>query len=232
MNKLSIRPLKKLCRFLIASSLLLGGLANAHLESASLDQSPFEPNVNAIVDSLKKGADSGNIESLHRLARVYFSLFCCTDGEVYERNGTVAKQAFDYLITQYKDGDAELEFIIGRFYNFGIGVEENDEMAFSWWLKSANHGNDEAQNNVGYYYEKGRVVTQDLDKALEWYKKSASQNNYSAPANIGTLYYEGIGRQVDCQEALKWFKQAAELGNSIAVGYIERMATAPECAKK
>ena len=203
-----------LCIFLLCS-----GAANAELDK----------HLREIIDPLKIEADNGNVKALYELSDRYFSIFCCTAGDEYKRDGEQAKVAFNYLLSMHKGNDDYLEFIIGKFYNFGIGIPKNDALAFRWWMMSAEHGNADAQNNIGYMYQKGMETEQNFDKALEWYQKAASKGDKSALKNIGTMYYEGIGVKTDCAEALKWFEQAEKHNDSSATSSIDEIKKDPKC---
>lgn len=200
------------------------------LLNSGVASAEFDKRLSAIIDPLKIEANKGDVNALNQLSERYFSIFCCAAEEQYTKDGKYAKQTLNYLLSMHKEGNAELEFVIGKFYNFGIGTPESDATAFEWWLKSAQNGNADAQNNVAYFYQTGRETAQDFDKALEWYKKSASQNNRDALRNIGSMYYKGVGVKRDCSEALKWFEQSEEFNDSLATDYIEEIKTDPECA--
>lgn len=220
-NMLLSRTPVIIIRYVLSFFLLLNsGVANAE---------PDEQ-LSAIINPLKIEADKGDVDALNRLSELYFSIFCCTAGEEYQGDGKYAKEALDYLLAMHKEGNADLEFVIGKFYNFGLGAPTSDATAFEWWLKSAKNGNADAQNNVGYMYQTGREIDQNFDKALAWYKKAADQGDKNALKNIGDMYYEGLGVKTDCGEALKWFEQAEEYNDSRASERIDEMRKDPKCA--
>lgn len=189
--------------------LLNSALFSPHVTADSLDNLIWmQKNLKQYEAPLQERIANGDSAALQELAEEYFSFFCCSGEHV--RDSDEAKNSLNYLIGQHKEGNADLEFSIGQFYNFGLGTPKNDRLAFEWWLKSANNGNSEAQNNIAIFYERGYETKKDTDKALLWYTKSAEQGNTNAHTNIGILYFEGIGRAIDYQEALRWFKKAAE----------------------
>ncbi|MGB3553020.1 MAG: tetratricopeptide repeat protein [Jannaschia sp.] len=73
-----------------------------------------------------------------------------------------------------KSGNADAEELIGVLYALGLGVEEDDERAFEWYLRSAMKGHPGAQSGVGWYYEEGiGMPAPDLVRAYMWYVLSA-----------------------------------------------------------
>ena len=54
-----------------------------------------------------------------------------------------------------RSGNAEAEELIGVMYAMGLGVEQDYQRAFEWYLRSAMKGHPGAQSGVGWYYEVG-----------------------------------------------------------------------------
>ncbi|MBT5821530.1 MAG: sel1 repeat family protein, partial [Rhodobacteraceae bacterium] len=54
-----------------------------------------------------------------------------------------------------RSGNADAEELIGVMYALGLGVEQDYERAFEWYLRSAMKGQPGAQSGVGWYYEVG-----------------------------------------------------------------------------
>ena len=73
-----------------------------------------------------------------------------------------------------RSGNAEAEELIGVMYAMGLGVEQDYERAFEWYLRSAMKGHPGAQSGVGWYYEVGLGMPAiDLTRAYLWYMLSA-----------------------------------------------------------
>ena len=80
-----------------------------------------------------------------------------------------------------RSGNAEAEELIGVMYAMGLGVEQDYERAFEWYLRSAMKGHPGAQSGVGWYYEVGRGMPAiDLIRAYLWYVLSAIGNDPDA----------------------------------------------------
>lgn len=73
-----------------------------------------------------------------------------------------------------RSGNADAEELIGVMYALGLGVEQDDQRAFEWYLRASMKGHPGAQSGVGWYYEVGRgMPAPDLVRAYMWYVLSA-----------------------------------------------------------
>jgi TPR repeat protein len=120
-------------------------------------------------------------------------------------------------------GDPNAQLNLGRAYEDGDGVRQNDQLAVKWYWAAAERGNAIAQNNLGLMIRSGRGVEQDKQEAVRWYRKAAKQKNPSAMFNLGTAYYNGDGIGIDDTSAFAWFLLAQALGNKPAGEAVNRM---------
>ena len=82
--------------------------------------------------------------------------------------------AMDALWPLARSGNADAEELIGVMYALGLGVEQDYERAFEWYLRSSMKGHPGAQSGVGWYYEVGLgMPAPDLVRAYMWYTLSA-----------------------------------------------------------
>ena len=107
-------------------------------------------------------------------------------------------------------GSAEAQWLVGRCYSLGAGVEADPEEAARWMRKAADQGLSLAQNTLGNMYEHGIGVEKNLATAREFYAKSAAQNDPAGQFSLGRLYRAGVGVPQDPKEAIKWFTKAAD----------------------
>ena len=68
-----------------------------------------------------------------------------------------------------KQGNADVQFLLGLMYVEGKGVPQNYETALKWYTLAANQGNADAQHNLGVMYYDGEGVPQDYKTAIKWY---------------------------------------------------------------
>jgi TPR repeat protein len=83
-------------------------------------------------------------------------------------------EAYDMLWPAARSGNADAEELIGVMYAMGLGVEQDYQRAFEWYLRSSMKGHPGAQSGIGWYYEVGLGMTApDLVRAYMWYTLSA-----------------------------------------------------------
>ena len=76
------------------------------------------------------------------------------------------------LKTAAEKGHKKAQYRLGRCYDKGHGVSENDALAFQWYMKSAKQDYAKAQYQLGKCYVKGKGVEVDQKKASTWLKKA------------------------------------------------------------
>jgi len=76
--------------------------------------------------------------------------------------------------------DAEAQFNLGRMYDNGEGVPEDDKQAVKWYRLAAEQGHAEAQINLGVMYRDGTGVRKDDKEAIKWWQKATEQGSIGA----------------------------------------------------
>ena len=110
-------------------------------------------------------------------------------------------------------GDAEAQWLTGRFYDLGLyGHEKNAAEALQWYRKAAEQGNASAQLDLGICYSKGKGLEKDFAVAVKWFRKSAEQGNPTAQSNLARHYAIGEGVEGNMLEAAKWLHESAAQG--------------------
>ncbi|HEY4466705.1 MAG TPA: SEL1-like repeat protein [Klebsiella sp.] len=109
-----------------------------------------------------------------------------------------------------KDGNPDLLFSVGHFYNFDYSYEaEKNIEALKWFQRAAEAGNAESQNILGIVYQRGDWGTKmDPQLAIQWFERAGKQGDYDALINLGEIYYLGEIVRVDYNRALALFEQA------------------------
>ena len=62
-------------------------------------------------------------------------------------------------------------------YLRGDGVEKDDALAFSWFMKSAEQEDAASQYNLGRMYIMGKGVVENMPEAKIWIKKAYENND-------------------------------------------------------
>ncbi|MGZ4889534.1 MAG: SEL1-like repeat protein, partial [Candidatus Angelobacter sp.] len=120
------------------------------------------------------------------------------------------------LVQHAESGDAQAQFELGRAYEDGKGVAQDDTRAAELFRKSADQGNAQAQNSLGVMYALGRGIPRDREEAVRWYKKSAKQGLSEGIYNVAISYYNGEGVEENIVLACTWMMVAQRRGDAQA----------------
>ncbi|OOV19568.1 T9SS type A sorting domain-containing protein [Flavobacterium sp. LM4] len=103
--------------------------------------------------------------------------------------------------------------MLAILYSDGVGTEQNQELALSWFLKAAEAGYAKAWFNVGTMHREGLGTPQDFKKAFEYYSKGAALKATSSVFGKGYMLYKGLGCQQDYKQAFELFKESSQYGS-------------------
>ena len=102
-----------------------------------------------------------------------------TEGKaLYDAKDYVA--ALAKLKPAAQKGHKKAQYRVGRCYDKGHGVEENNAEAFKWYQKSADQGYYKAEYQMARAYIKGKGVTPDEKKAKMWVKRAVGGKKHGA----------------------------------------------------
>jgi TIR domain-containing protein/Sel1 repeat-containing protein len=86
---------------------------------------------------------------------------------------------YDQVVQWYRkaaeQGHAGAQYSLGRMYDLGWGVAEDNHQAVQWYRKAAEQGHAGAQYNLGMMYDRGWGMAKDAIQAVQWYRKAAKQ---------------------------------------------------------
>ena len=77
-------------------------------------------------------------------------------------------------------GNKKAQYRVGRCYDKGNGVEEDNQEAIKWYQKSADQGYYKAEYQLARAYVKGKAVTASDKKAKMWVKRAVSGKKHGA----------------------------------------------------
>ncbi len=92
--------------------------------------------------------------------------------------------AFKLCLPLAEQGDAHAQYDLGRMYDYGQGVAQDDAEAMTWYLKAAEQGDADAQNNIGVMYNEAWGVSRDYVQACMWLKLAAKQDHEEAKDDL------------------------------------------------
>lgn len=116
--------------------------------------------------------------------------------------------AFQELKKVAENGNKNAQYRLGRCYDKGYGVTENDSLAFLWYMKAAQQGSGKAMYQVGKCYKNGEGVTQDFNLAFTWFSRAAQDDNANGQYALGKCYMKGTGVAADPKIAREWLRRA------------------------
>ena len=131
-------------------------------------------------------------------------------------NVGVAQLDIPQLRLQAEQGDARAQTELGERYEDGRGVEQNHEVAVSWFRRAAEQGHARGQGNLGELYYAGRGVPRDDEAARTWFRLAAAQGDARGQNGLGVLHSTGRGLPQDAAEGVRWYRRAAEQGYAVA----------------
>ena len=106
-----------------------------------------------------------------------------------------------------EQGCQDAQFRLGVMYEWGRGLEQDDEQAVFWYRKAVegNYAITDAQFRLGLMYEHGRGLEQDDEHAVFWYRKAA-EDKYDSD----WMYENGRGVEQDDEQAAHCYRKACE----------------------
>jgi len=107
----------------------------------------------------------------------------------------------DELIEAAHQGVRETQYVVGIFYENGIGVAIDKSVAEHWFHKSAQNGFAAAQYELSLLLQS--KDEQNLGEAVDWLRKSALQGFPLAQYLYSLHCEEGVGMAPDPKEALR-----------------------------
>ena len=88
-----------------------------------------------------------------------------------------------------EQGDANAQALLGKMYEEGVGVKQDNVKAVKWYRRAAEQGNAEAQSMLGVGYLFGEGVQVNKSLAKEWLGKACNKGEQN-----GCEYYGKLNR--------------------------------------
>lgn len=121
------------------------------------------------------------------------------------------EEAIPILSEAAELGNAESQYNLGVCYQFGYGIEKNDSIATSWYLKSAEQGWTDGEYKMSYAYIRGTGIEINEKKAFEYSLKCAAKKDVECIFNVINCYTDGIGTEKDSLKVLEWAIELAKM---------------------
>ena len=134
--------------------------------------------------------------------------------ENQERRAAIPLNGLSDLRRRAGEGEAKAQYDLGRIYQLGLGVSQDDQQAAKWYESAAKQGLAAAQFLMGVLYEQGKRMPRDYARALDYYRAAAEQGHATAANNLATLYLHGQGVRKNISTAVKWYQFSAQQGDA------------------
>lgn len=105
-------------------------------------------------------------------------------------------------------GNVQAQYRMAIMAQNGLGMHDNQDLAFKYMKAAAEAGLDIAQHGLGFMYMEGECTEKDPEKAVEWFRKAAEQGLAGSQTTLAMMYEEGRGVEKDIEQANKWYRLA------------------------
>merc|ERR1719217_1649302 len=125
--------------------------------------------------------------------------------------------------------------LLGYMYCLGVGVEQDLDVAYSYFVSSSIQDDPLGHNGLGYIYFRGTSIQQrNLKLASYHFNESAYGGSADGMFNLASMYLTGNGVEQSFQKAVLWYTQALERGHtpaaySLAVMHLNGIGTVRDC---
>ncbi|CAI2182909.1 2088_t:CDS:2 [Funneliformis geosporum] len=118
-----------------------------------------------------------------------------------------------------KQQNSQYIWLLGLFYYYNIGINEDNVKGYELFLKAAENLTISQFYLANCYYN---GYGTECDKALSfhWYQKSVENGSIIGQHYLGHCYEYGIGTQQSSKKAVYWYYKAAINGNITAKFYL------------
>lgn len=140
-----------------------------------------------------------------------------------EEQRAAISRAFFTLLDQLRKGDCRSLRLIGAFYNRGVLVKQDPNLALKWFEKAAEGGDYKTAEFLSREFVSRRLVQMDLAKSLKYLKQAADGGIAVAQFNLGKAYLSGVSIGQDIALAERYMLSAALEGSIYAHHYLARL---------
>jgi TPR repeat protein len=138
---------------------------------------------------------------------------------------------YESLIKTASSGNADAQYIIATMFDLGLGIEQDEttaqtwfDLAFDGYFRAAqNIANGEDQFKTGEMYFWGIGVKENKEEAAKWYRKAALLRNTDALFALAQMLENGIDVPEDINEAMRLYRRASAQGDMRAKVRLEKI---------
>ena len=190
---------------------------------------PSDYDENAVITLLRRSARLGCSAAIYNLGVLYYNrgekdkadkLFQRAENSGYD---FVDDEDVEALARSAEKGNAESQYLLGRRYVEGVGVETNVNKGIELLQNSATQKCASSLVYLGDLFYYGESVTKNYETAMKYYRLAADLGDDYAEFKIGLEYLDGNAVTTNYYEAAKWFKRASDHGSTGAMYLLARL---------
>lgn len=136
------------------------------------------------------------------------------------------------LLPACEEGDENAMFWMAECYDFGWGIEPDEQKAFTLRRKLAEMGHTDQQINMGNYYREGDLVKRNPRAAFCWYMRAAKQGDWYGQLLVADCFFKGDGVKQDYKEAVKWYELAGTNPDKEILGWNHATLQLAQCYRE
>jgi hypothetical protein len=135
------------------------------------------------------------------------------------------------VLAMAEGGDPLATYLLGYFYEFGVGVPPDAAKARDWLERAAVSHHPAGELEFGYFVEHTARSADDKALALYLYEQAAAQGDAKAKANLAfALLHDSLGKS-DPERAVSLYRQAADAGYPNAMYQLAVLSLDPRWAR-
>ena len=162
------------------------------------------------LDCLCRAADMGNIQAMNAWGD--YLVKCAGEAADTNEVNRLLGKAIGYFKNAAEKGNENGFYNLGLCHLRGLGMSQDDKLAFDHFFKSAEMGHPGAINQVGLFYREGRVVAKNLETSAQWFEKSADLENPLGQFYLARALQNGEGVARDEARAAVLLEKSAAGG--------------------
>jgi TPR repeat protein len=155
-------------------------------------------------------ANQGNVDLQYNL------------GILFEETGidSSLSEAATWYSRAVKSSHSLAVYRLGRLYETGRGVHQDDTKAIKYYQIASGLGNTDALYQLGIIYQYGKGTSPNANKAIVYYTQAAERGSTMAQFTLGQLFEEGTLFLKNTLEAVKWYSISRTQGNEKARNWL------------
>ncbi|CAK0812148.1 unnamed protein product [Prorocentrum cordatum] len=125
--------------------------------------------------------------------------------------------------------------LLGYMYCLGLGIPQNLDTAYGYFLSASLRGDELGHNGLGYLYFRGTSVhARNYKLAFRHFNESADKGSSDGMFNLASMYLTGTGTTQSFQRAVLHYTQALDRGHtpaaySLAIMYLNGIGAPVNC---